>query len=344
MTPSSVSSGLRSTVVTVTYGKRWALLRQALASARAEGFTRAVVVDNGAEEDIASMARDEFGLDFVDVVQLGRNTGSAGGFKAGIERACVLGTDLLLLLDDDNILEAGCASALSAAWEQHASTSASDSLAVLAYRADRLREAATLVPANGTENKPSAFLGFSWADAPFKVFRRTPWGRKWLMSLPVQQEVKVAFAPYSGMFFHRDVISVHGLPDERFVLYADDTEFSYRITRAGGKIVLVTEAKITDLEPSWSTKGRFGNQFDALLRGEDDFRAFYSARNNAYYERWSRGQGQSWVRRLNRLIFLAVLSMRARSLRARERYALLRRAISEGEAGRLGVSDSFPLK
>lgn len=334
-----------ATVVTVTYGSRWHLLRQALASARREGVSRAVVIDNGSKHDIRALALTEFGAEFADVVSMGRNTGSAAGFKAGIERALAVGSEFLLLLDDDNVLEQGAVGALHHAWKQHAGgTAAAESLAVLAFRSDRMTDAATLAPASGTKGTQTAFLGFRWTDIPFKVFRRIPGVRRWIASRPVRQQVVMSIAPYSGMYFHKSVATTHGVPDERFVLYADDTEFSYRLTRAGGKILLVTDARITDLEPSWGNKSRFGNNFDALLCGGDDFRAFYSTRNNAYYERWSRDRGDAMVRKINRWIFLTLLRTRARMLGRQERLALLRHAIAEGEAGRLGVNESFPLR
>lgn len=331
------------TVVTVTYGRRWTLLRQALASAYQGGVRRAVVVDNGAKDDISPLAIAEFGAEFVDVVRMERNTGSAAGFKAGIERALALGSEFLLLLDDDNVLEPGAVAALHHAWLQESARMPADSLAMLAFRADRMTDAATLAPAGGMRSAQSAFFGFRCADIPFKLARRIPQVRKRLARKPVQAQVVMSIAPYSGMYFHRAMVLRHGAPDERFVLYADDTEFSYRLTRSGGKILLVTDARITDLEPSWSTKSRFGNNFDALLCGGDDFRAFYSTRNNAYYERWSRGHGDAIARKINRMVFLTVLRTRARMLGRQERLALLRHAIAEGEAGRLGVSEAFPL-
>lgn len=331
-----------TTVVTVTYGQRWPLLRQALESARREGIVRAVVVDNGSRDDVAARVHEAFGPEFCDVVPMGRNTGSAAGFKHGIERAMAGASEFILLLDDDNVLEPGCVAALHGAWQAQSLSLPASGLAMLAYRNDRMVDAATLGrPVGGAL---TAFFGFRWSDVPFKLYRRVPLVRRRLASRPMLSEVVMSIAPYSGMLFHRSMIEAHGVPDERFVLYADDTEFSYRLTRAGGRIVLVTEGRITDLEPSWSTKSRHGSTFDALLCGGDDFRAFYSTRNNAYYERWARDRGGSLSRRLNRMIFLAVLGTRARMLGRMERLRLLRHAIAEGEAGRLGVDAAFPLK
>lgn len=328
-------------LVTVTYAARWDLLRQALASAQREGLDRAVVVDNGSSQDIAALAGAEFGA-FVDVVTLGRNTGSAGGFKAGMQRALALGASYLLLLDDDNEMQSGCLAALAAAHRESLALAPQDKLALLAYRADRQTDAAANIRSSGMHGNRAAFFGFHLADVPFKLFRRTPWGRRWIASRPVLRRVVVDTAPYSGMYFHRSVPQALGLPDERFLLYADDTDFSWRLTRAGGAIVLATDACLRDLELSWNVKKRFGNTFDALLCGDGDFRAFYSTRNNAHFERTAAGP-RHLVRALNRFVYLQVL--RARALRAGRtaRFDLLLRAVRDGEAGRLGEHADFPL-
>ena len=328
-------------LVTVTYAERWHLLRQALSSARREGIQRAVVVDNGAQVDIARLAAEEFGT-FVDVVTLERNTGSAGGFKAGIQRALELGAEYLLLLDDDNELQAGCVAALAETHKHYTQSVPLNCLAVLAYRSDRQTDVAANVPSNGMEANKTAFFGFHFLALPFKIFRRTPWGKRWIASRPMLAQVAVAIAPYSGMYFHRFVPETHGLPDERFFLYADDTDFSYRLTRSGGKIVLATQAKLVDLELSWNVKARFSNTLDALLLGDGDFRAFYSTRNNAYFERYA-GGGNGVVRRINRAIYLAALRARAAMVGRKKRFDLLLRAIRDGEAGRLGEHPDFPL-
>lgn len=330
-----------SVIVTVTYGQRWHLLRQALRSAQREGFDCAVVVDNGAHSDIAELAQHEFGA-FVVVVTMGGNTGSAGGFKAGMQRALELDAEYLLLLDDDNELQSGCMAALEAVHREYSSIVPLHNLAALSYRSDRQTDAAAGVPANGMEGNRAAFFGFHLLDVPFKIFRRTPMGREWIAKRQSRSQVVVAIAPYSGMYFHRSVLEVHGLPDERFFLYADDTEFSYRLTRAGGKIVLATDAKLIDLELSWNVKARFSNTFDALLLGDGDFRAFYSTRNNAYFERYSRG-GHRVLWSINRAIYLLALRARARMLGRKGRLGLLLKAIKDGEAGRLGEHPDFPL-
>jgi GT2 family glycosyltransferase len=329
-------------LVTVTYAARWDLLRNALASAKSEGIDRAVVVDNGAAVDIAALARTEFG-DFVDVVTLGRNTGSAGGFKVGLQRALDLGAHYILLLDDDNEMQSGCMAALTAAYQKYQTYTPEDRLAILAYRSDRQTDAAINLSSSGMQGNRNAFFGFDIGDVPFKLFRRTPWGRRWIAHRPLLPLVVVDVAPYSGMYFHRAVPELLGLPDERFFLYADDTDFSYRLTRAGGSIVLATDACLRDQELSWNVKKRFNNTFDALLRGDGDFRAFYSTRNNAYFERHAAGDHRL-LRSLNRTIYMLLLHARAVMTGQIARFRLLQRAVNEGEAGLLGEHVEFPLQ
>lgn len=333
---------LQVTVVAVTYGDRWHLLERVLEAARREAAVRAIVVDNGSRRDISTLTRVRFG-DFADVVRLGRNTGSAGGYRTGMARALELGAEFVLLLDDDNMLEAGCLAQLSADYLLWSHRVPASLLAVLAFRPGRQTDVAAQVPASGMRDNRSAFFGFRLSDVPFKLFRRTSVGRAWLARRPVVPHVAVAIAPYGGMFFHCSALVALGLPNEDFVLYADDTDFSYRFTRRGGRIVLATRARISDLESSWGTKADFGNTLDALLMGESDLRAYYSTRNNAYFEKWSR-DSSSLKRSLNRAIYLLGLYLRAKARRRDERFKLLLEAVRDGEAGRLGEHPAFPLE
>lgn len=144
------------------------------------------------------------------------------------------------------------------------------------------------------------------------------------------------------MYFHRSVLERHGLPDETFLLYADDTDFSFRLTRAGGAIILVAAAQLRDLEDSWNGKARFSDTFDALLLGEGDARAFYSTRNNACFEH-RHYRAHPLIRWTNRAIYLSALRWRASMLGRQARFDLLMSAIRDGEAGQLGQHPQFPI-
>jgi hypothetical protein len=125
-------------------------------------------------------------------------------------------------------------------------------------------------------------------------------------------------------------------------LYGDDTEFSYRITAAGGEIVLVCNALIKDLETSWNVKSRFSSSFDQWLSGESDMRAFYSARNQAHFECQIR-KGRRFAHGINRTVYLAAMTLRAVQTKKQKRLALFKEAVQSGKHGVLGMDKRYPL-
>ena len=58
----------------------------------------------------------------------------------------------------------------------------------------------------------------------------------------------VPVAPYGGLFFHKKLIDIIGYPMEDLFLYQDDFEYTYRITKNGGKIYLILNSTVKDLE------------------------------------------------------------------------------------------------
>jgi GT2 family glycosyltransferase len=80
--------------------------RECLGSLRSADYAnnRVLVVDNGSREDEASALAAEFG-DFIEIIRLPENWGFAGGMNAGIKRALELGSDYVLLLNNDTIVD-----------------------------------------------------------------------------------------------------------------------------------------------------------------------------------------------------------------------------------------------
>ncbi len=327
-------------VVTVTYGNRKDLLLQMVEGVHVQGVTRFVVVNNGAQWGVDGLRAIFSSLD-VEVVDMGANRGSAEGFGAGIKRALDRGAEFIWLMDDDNMPHAQCLQALFDVYEQEQVATPRDSLAVLAFRPEHQADVAAGVSEERINPRPNSFRGFHLLDIPFKIWRRTPWGRpQQLDEMP--RTILVHEGPYSGLLFHRSLIHSIGLPNPDFVLYADDNEFTYRITQRGGRILLVTSARIDDLEASWSIKGRFANSFAAQLCGIGDFRAFYGMRNGVYFDTISRKRNSVffWI---NRTLYMILLFMFSCLYKKPERYRILCEAVRDGLACRLGFHTRFPL-
>ena len=100
------------TAVVVTYN-RVTLLTECLDALLAQTcpVAHVVVVDNASTDStpaVLAVRRD------VETVRLGVNTGGAGGFAAGIDRALARGCDAVWLLDDDTIPQADALAELRA--------------------------------------------------------------------------------------------------------------------------------------------------------------------------------------------------------------------------------------
>ena len=294
-----------------------------------------VVVNNGSTVDITLLTQ-QAGYQKARVIRRASNEGSAAGFHEGL--AAVVGSDeFVLLLDDDNVPASGCLETLVAEYERLSSSEGP--LALLAYRPSHQADIAAGVPLSRCFPRNDSFLGFHVVDVPYKIWRRLPFGKP--PNRAASETLVVPVAPYGGMFFHASLLDRIGLPERDFVLYVNDIEFSYRITRAGGRIALVTPALIDDLEGSWNLKSKFKTTFDKWLSGPSDMRAYYGCRNQVYFENKFCVDSRRMYA-LNRSVYWTCLALRAHRLSATARLELLKRAVGDGLSGSLGISSHCP--
>lgn len=326
---------MHTTVVTITNRKRWHLLQKTLAAAFADGADRAVIVDNAAEEDIAAHLRDTFPGQY-EVVTLEKNLGSAGAYHLGLKAAIEGGAEFLLLLDDDNRIRPHGLKTLKSVYNSTFGSFGKDRFCVAGYRPEQ--ELARLGRGNPTTPWADRFLGFHVRNVPAAFWRRRPWAPHTANTLVrPDKPFARAIAPWGGLFFHRAVIERFGLPDASFVLYCDDADFTMRITQAGGAIIIVPQAEIEDLEPSWTLGSKRATYFKRLLfRGSDD-QVYYQVRNQAYLE--TRGAKMSWVRMVNRIILMAPMCVTAAATGKLRRFRTVHQALRDGERGILGFRE-----
>lgn len=196
----------RVVAVVVTWN-RLGLLREALAAVTGQSARPAavVVVDNASDDGTPQAVAAEFPA--VDLLVLGRNTGGAGGFAAGLERAVHRhDPDLLWLLDDDTV-------------------PGPDALA-------------PLLSAHAAYGPPAPALVASrvvWTDGrdhPMNTPRSRPWLR------PAQRAaaervgcVAIRSASFVSVLVDADGVRVHGLPVADYFLWNDDFEFTTRLLR-----------------------------------------------------------------------------------------------------------------
>ncbi len=330
---------LKTTVVTVTYGDRLAYLQQLIERALAfDEIIDVVVVSNASLAPLRQLLDRWPGQ--VSLIELPENTGSANGYAVAIEAALAGGADYIWMMDDDNAPTAAAVSILHRELARLADLLGLDRVAVLGYRATQQADIANGTPLRYILQPRSSYFGFHVAHLPYKLWRRVPWLKR---SGKRPASISLPYAPYGGMLAHRSLYQRIGLPLKELVLYVDDTEYTRRITANGGRLFLFTEAVIEELEQSWNTKARTRNIYETFLLGDSDFRAYYAARNQAWFDKnvWAASPA---LLRLNRTLFLTMLRVVARLRNSRARLTLIEQAIRDGESGALGMSKTFPLR
>jgi len=329
----------QTTIVTVTYGERLPFLQRLIEQAfRFEQITRVLVVSNASRAPLEQLCSRWPGQ--VRIISLEHNTGSANGYAVGLQAALAEGAHYIWMMDDDNAPTAAAVRLLHEELARLGQEVGLDRAAVLGFRASQQEDIARGVPGRFAIQPRSSYFGFHVAQLPYKIWRRLPWGRP--QGIP-PRTLDLPFAPYGGMLAHRSLYQTIGVPLRELVLYADDTEYTRRITAGGGRLRLVTDAVIDELELSWNIKAHTRNIYEAFLLGDSDFRAYYTARNQAWFDThvWA---ASPWLFRLNRRIFLALLRYIARRHQTPQRLRLIEQAIRDGESRTLGMNQTFPLR
>jgi len=212
---------------------------------------------------------------------MGYNSGSAKGFKEGLLCLKEEPIDFIWLLDDDNLPEKDSLNCLIKFWAK-SNPRERELCCLLSYRPDRKLYKDAVLKQDpylmlGPEN---SFLGFSLMETLKKRFSK----HEAPLNPSIRKFGQVAVAPYGGMYFQKSLLDRIGLPDENKFLYADDHEFSYRITKSGGKILLILNSRIEDLEKSFHLKK--GNKLlnTRYFKTESKTAIYYSVRNNVIFE------------------------------------------------------------
>jgi GT2 family glycosyltransferase len=243
---------------------RLALLRACLDAIRAQTRRpdRILVVDNASSDGTNAWLRRQ---DDVEVLRLDENAGGAGGFHAGLEHAHAAGAEWMWLMDDDTIPLSGALEALLRPDDPAAILRAS----VAVWKDGRLH------PMNvpGLERD-----------------RIEP-----LIEAAPRRLLPLRTSTFVSLLVHRTAVDRFGLPEARYFIWSDDIEYTARVTRGGGRMVLVTDSVV---------EHRTEQPYTAVTSAGDRF--YYHARNTLYMVR-----GRSWsaLEKLSLLYLLALTSL-----------------------------------
>jgi len=181
-----------------------------------------VIVDNASDENIIN--KIEAMLDkTVHIIKNHINLGFSGGNNVGIKYALANNADFVLLLNNDTIVEI-------------------DFL-------DEMIKTAFLKPKAGIIGPLIAFYSNKesiWSAYGFvSKIKSSGFTRMMNKNINlVKKDKECNFLSGCCLLVRRDVIEKIGLLDEKYFLYLEDTDFCWRTTKAGFKIVLAAKSKI----------------------------------------------------------------------------------------------------
>lgn len=239
-----------------------------------------VVVDNASDAETVSLLDSASDL---TVLRLDCNTGGSGGFAAGVTRALDMESDWIWLLDDDVVLHETALERLL-----DAPGDIDDAAEGLAALCSAVEEGGRLALMHRRHFDPATLCE---RVVPRRHYRRAA--------------VSIDIASFVGLLVRTDVIRHVGLPDARFFISYDDTEFSLRLRRAGYRIWLVP-ASLADHRRCLKTR---------LRHGPFGIRHYFNLRNRliVYRKFGSDAPTWRWLRPLVQSLLLLVVAGRGRS-------------------------------
>lgn len=262
--------------VTVTYGNRSHFVASLAERLMTANVHKLIIVDNGSPSENKARLKDlaDTYPSKVDIISLAENTGSAGGFKKGLmsaegRRDC----DFIWLLDDDNLPDFNALEQLLLTYQK-----LNENCCLVSLRKNRIlyRKIFNESDVRRKFNPYNSFINYSLLH----WFRK-----KFLYSRKKFNLIPIPYAPYGGMFFHKQLLQTIGYPLDQMYLYRDDHEYSHRIVKAGLKIYLNRESIVEDMEVSWHgrKKYRFFSRFMTVVDGEET-KSYFLIRNSIYFE------------------------------------------------------------
>ena len=190
--------------VVVTYNRK-ALLKKCIDHIlkQSAGAPDILVIDNASTDGTGGFITEEYkDVPEVKYYNTGANLGGAGGFSYGINKAVCLDYEYLWIMDDDTIPK-------------------EDALSEL-IKADKLLD--------GNYGFLSSYA--KWIDGTPCEMNVPAISYKWRENINLMDEkmIRLDSASFVSMYIKASVVKEVGLPIKEFFIWADDVEYSLRIS------------------------------------------------------------------------------------------------------------------
>lgn len=202
-------------VVVVTYNRRALLETCLLALARQTLRPKRIfVLDNASTDGTAQWLSQWLpkNLPNGELIALDENSGGAGGFSFGLQKALSEEGDWVWMMDDD----------------AEPYTTALDELMKIA---DCPKNIYGSLATNGGDTSWTTTI----LDSPVRITDK---------AAEVPSKARTLSLPFLGFLVHRQLVDVIGLPDSGFFIAADDIEYCLRAEHAGAKIFVAGRSRI----------------------------------------------------------------------------------------------------
>lgn len=298
--------------VIVTFNRK-ALLIECLEAnlAQTRPLDRIILVDNASTDGTHELLADRGLLDNdrIDYLRLDENLGGAGGFAHGMARAMEGGFAWMLLMDDDAVPDV-------------------DAL-------EKLLDGCAGLPAEMLDKPCALTTSVVGKTGEIDVLHRRRVDLSTLGSTALEAEAyslpvaEIDAGSFVGFMVSRATVDKVGLPRADFFIYYDDTEYSLRIRKAGGKIYLMPQSRIVHPEDQGDSK-------TALRSPSYLWRNFYQLRNQIQTYRLYTSNGPILFYRVLKTLINMLVSVLFFQPDKWRRSRTFSRAIWDGYSGKLG--------
>jgi GT2 family glycosyltransferase len=333
-------------IIIVTYGNRANFVKRTVKRVLSfSTVSRVIIVDNNSSpeskrllEKIADGHNDK-----IELIHNSENAGPGRAIRTALESGIRSGRNSFFwILDDDNLPKPDALDVLTSIWNKFEIESKNENLIAASFRKDRpnyLRAVRHNSP-NEIMGIPNIFRSFHIKKAPSLLIQKVLRPGKTENTDKSMDTGEIPVAPYGGMFFHPDLVIKHGYPDSEYYLYFDDYEFSRRVIREGGHIILACKSIIEDQEQSWYNKG-FG--FMRLATQKNRTVMYYSVRNRILFEKEYLVSSKP-VYLLNGLIYCGIMFSAMLITLNFKNIRVFSEALLDGFRGRKGIRKKYMLK
>ncbi len=336
-------------VVLVTYGNRYLYFLKLIDMLLLMGVGKIIVVDNNSHIESKRVLYNYYKKNplRLQIVENEKNLGSAIGFAQGIKAAMQNGAEFIWLLDDDLLPDNNSLIELFFVWDKINIKDKEAKLMLLSNRIDRSNIYIDAVRYNkpelvlGTKNRFRSFNMFHF----FKSIKKKFYDSK-IYSIDINKHKipeygLIGAACYGGMFFHKKLVENIGLPDESYVLYYDDYDFSLRHRANNGYIYLATKSILRDQIKSWNNfKWKFA--FIEIAKMKNKPVLYYSVRNNVYFEKKFNVDNKI-VYYINMIIYSIFTCIASVVLCNLKNCIVYWEALRDGLQGKMGINSKYLL-